>query len=152
MHSISHNHSMLISCYFVTLMCFEALFTFFPKHRRHISSTYSSSEEKCRCCNTFCGFGEMFQVQFRRATAYLHKVLRFGCSHTGLTESIWMPENQQHNREAVQVKRILFQLCTTSFMASFIQREAWQTFSSVFLYKKKKMQFSDEVFVDMLCK
>lgn len=34
------------------------------------------------------------------------------------------------------VKRMeegLFQLCTTSFMASFIQMKAWQTYSSLFL-------------------
>lgn len=49
--------------------------------------------------------------------------------------------------ESSTVKRTeedLIQLCTTSFMASFIQMKAWQTYSSLFLYKKKK-QFRDEV-------
>lgn len=58
----------------------------------------------------------------------------------GAIEQVWETLGMNAGEPAAlsfkRMEESLFQLCTTSFMASFVQREAWQTYSSLFLYRK----------------
>lgn len=75
------------------------------------------------------GEGAQLTVHKRCLFAHLH------CS-LGAVRHDRENDSMDAREPAVQQKRVeenLFQLCTTSFMASFLQMKAWQTYSSLFL-------------------
>lgn len=103
----------------------------------HIPAVKKGVIVSMQLCHLY-GFGGMFHMvnvfvlPFMKAV-YLHKSLQFRWRQASLRKMWYGCQRTSSTLELKEWKEDLFTLCTTSFMASFIQMKAWQTYSSLFL-------------------